>query len=154
MTSPSTDIAEAVPPRKPLPVPTELARPFWEALRHGELRLQQCEACGHFNHPPRIACPGCHGQRFAWTLVEPRGTVYSYTVVHRPPVPAFKADVPYLVALVDITGTNARLLSNLRAPLDSARIGMPVRVVFEPVDADFTLFHFAPSETAHAGEGH
>lgn len=153
MSSPSAPVAEAAPPRKPLPVPSELARPFWDALGRGELRLQRCDGCGHFNHPPRIACPACHGRRFTWTQVEPRGTLYSYTIVHRPPVPAFKADVPYAVALVDIAGTNARLLSNLRAPLASLRVGMPVQVAFEPADGEITLFSFKPAAAARTGEG-
>ncbi len=132
------------PPAKPLPIPSELAQPFWDALRRNELHLQRCDSCGFFNHPPRICCPQCHGHALTWTKVEPRGTVYSYTIVHRPPVPAFKADVPYAAALVEIVGTNAKLLSNLIAPLDQLRIGMPVEVVFDPVNSNISLFRFRP----------
>jgi uncharacterized OB-fold protein len=135
---------------KPLPEPSELAQPFWAGLRSGELRLQRCDHCGHFNHPPRIACPECHGKAFTWTGVTPRGTIYSYTIVHRAPMPAFKADLPYVVALVDIEGTSAKLLSNLLAPPSQVRVGMPVKVVFEVASEDITLFKFMPGEAGDA----
>jgi uncharacterized OB-fold protein len=139
---------------KPLPEPSALAQPFWAALRNGQLQLQRCTGCGHFNHPPRITCPKCHGKSLVWTEVAPRGTVYSYTIVHRAPMPCFKADVPYAVALVDIEGTPARLLSNLSGPLDQVRVGMPVDVVFERASDEITLFKFAPAarsqENPHA----
>lgn len=140
---------------KPLPEPSELALPFWAGLRSGELRLQRCDGCGHFNHPPRISCPKCHGLSFTWTRVAPRGTVYSYTVVHRAPMPAFKADLPYAVALVDIEGTPVKLLSNLLAPVGEVRIGMPVDLVFESVNESMTLFKFVPRQpAAEVGHAH
>lgn len=91
--------------RKPLPIQSDLARPFWSALRQGELHLQQCARCGHRNHPPKVACPRCHGRDLHWSAVAPFGNVYTSTIVHRAPVPAFRADVRYAVALVDIDGT-------------------------------------------------
>lgn len=148
MNTASTDTA------KPLPEPSDLAQPFWAGLRAGELRLQRCDACGHFNHPPRISCPKCHGKAFTWTAVAPRGTVYSFTIVHRAPMPAFKADLPYAVALVDIEGTPVKLLSNLLAPVGQVHIGMPVELVFEAASDEITLFKFAPAarhgEASHA----
>lgn len=127
---------------KPLPMPTPLAAPFWGALREEELKLQRCADCGRYNHPPKIICPKCHGKQFRWEAVAPRGTVYSYTIVHRAPVPAFRDEVPYAVALVDIDGTGVRLLASLEVPLDDIRIGMPVAVAFDKVTDDFTLFRF------------
>lgn len=134
----------SVIPAKPIPIPSDLARPFWVALQGKELHLQRCDACGFFNHPPRISCPRCHGHAFTWTQVTPEGTVYSYTIVHRPPVPAFKLEVPYAVALVDITGTNVRLLSNLLATKEELRVGLQVEIVFDDVNHDITLFRFKP----------
>ena len=130
---------------KPLPEPTALARPFWTALRNRQVHLQLCSVCGHFNHPPRITCPKCHGKAFAWTEVSPSGTVYSYTIVHRAPMPCFKVDVPYVVVLVNIDGTPARLLSNLLALPSQVHIGMRVDVVFEPASDEITLFKFVPA---------
>lgn len=129
---------------KPVPVPSALAKPFWDALKQGDFRLQRCTACGHFNHPPKIICPKCHGRRLAWEPVARTGTVYSYTIVHRPPTPAYKADIPYAVGLVDIDGTDARLLSSLVMPVADVTVGLKVELFFDAVTEDMTLFRFRP----------
>ena len=126
---------------KPLPEPTALAQPFWTALKRRELRLQRCTACGNFRHPPKIVCPRCHDRKFSWDRVEPVGTLYSFTIVHRAPIPAFQADVPYAVGLVDIAGTGVRLLSTLEVALERIAVGMALEVRFDDVDG-FTLFRF------------
>ena len=135
---------------KPLPEPTPLAQPFWDALKQGEMRLQCCDGCGHFNHPPLIACPRCHGRGLTWKKVAQTGTLYSYTIVHRPPMAAFKGDVPYAVGLIDIDDTDARLLSTVLAPLDQLRIGMRLQLVFEEASPAITLFKFKPLQTEAA----
>lgn len=145
--APVTDLA------KPLPQPSLLALPFWKALQFGQLQLQHCEACGFFNHPPRLRCPKCHGKALRWTAVAPRGTVYSYTIVYRAPMPVFKADLPYAVALVDIEGTSVKLLSNLLIDVAQVHVGMPVEMVFEPASVEITLFKFKPATKAK-GESH
>jgi len=38
----------------PLPRPTELARPFWEAANVGRLVIQRCDACGAYRWTPQI----------------------------------------------------------------------------------------------------
>ena len=40
----------------PLPSPSELSRPYWEALAAGELRFQRCGACGAATHTPAVMC--------------------------------------------------------------------------------------------------
>jgi uncharacterized OB-fold protein len=44
----------------PKPEPTELSRPFWDALRDGHLVFQRC-GCGHAFLPARRHCPACCG---------------------------------------------------------------------------------------------
>lgn len=140
MSSKATD--QAPPPAKPIPVPSSVSAPFWQALRRREFVLQRCRDCGAYNHPPKITCPRCHSQKLEWVQVSPTGTVYSYTIVHRPPLPAFKNDVPYAVGLVDIDGTDVRLLSSLVMPPEEVKVGLRVQVMFDDVAPDFTLFRF------------
>ena len=73
-----------------------------------------------------------------------RGLVYSYTIVYRPPGSAFEPDVPYTVALIDLS-EGCRLLSNVVDvnPQD-IRVGMPVKVVFEEITPDISLPKFRP----------
>jgi uncharacterized OB-fold protein len=137
---------------KPLPIPSPLAEPFWSALRKKELHLQKCMNCGHFNHPPKLACSACHSRDVAWTKVAGTGRIYSYTIVHRPPVPAFKGDVPYAVGLVDMDGTDTRLLSSLLLPFDDIHIDAQVQVMFDDVTEDMTLFRFGKVVDEGAGK--
>ena len=68
--------------------------------------------------------------------------VYSHTVVHRPPNPAFA--VPYTVVIVELE-EGFHMLSNLvDCEPGSVRIGMPVEVCFEKVSEEISLPRFRP----------
>jgi len=66
--------------------------------------------------------------------------VYSFTVVHRAP-PQFAADVPYVIALIDLE-EGVRLMSTIDDPPSQIRIGAPVSVTFDDVTTDITLPRF------------
>ena len=122
----------------------EFHRPFWEALKAHELRVQKCDDCGTLRYVPKEICPRCGSQACSWTQVSGRGRVYTYTVIHRGPTPAYQADAPYVIAHVELD-EGPRVISNLIG-CDSAdvRIGMPVEVVYEDVSDEWTLFKFRP----------
>ena len=44
---------------RPIPVPNEWTKPFWDAAKRGALELQRCQQCGHFQHPPYATCVNC-----------------------------------------------------------------------------------------------
>ena len=93
----------------------------------------------------RRFCPACGSQGCGWTQVSGRGSVYTYTVIHRGPTPAYQADAPYVIAHVELE-EGPRVISNLIG-VDPAqvRIGMPVEVVFEDVADGWTLYKFRPA---------
>ena len=129
---------------KPLPAITEDGAPFWEGCRTGELRAQRCDDCGHLRWPPSILCPRCLSERGRWVRLTGRGTVWSFIVVHRPQHPAFFADVPYNVVIVELD-EGIRLHSNVvDCPVERLRVGLPVEVVFERIDDEVTLPRFRP----------
>jgi uncharacterized OB-fold protein len=114
---------------KPPIHPTADTRPFWDGCRNRILRFQACEDCGAVQRIPRGVCANCHGLRLSWRDSAGQGTVLSHTTVHRAPTAAFKADTPYVIALVDLD-EGFRLMVNARgAPL---AIGQRVRIGFEP----------------------
>ena len=117
---------------KPLPIPNADTREFWDGCAQGELRLQRCRACGAAQFPPRALCATCHAPSPVWEKASGRGRIVSHTRVHRPPSPAFKADVPYVVALVALE-EGPRIMVNLRgAAAEAPRIGDAVRIGFDP----------------------
>lgn len=124
--------------------PDAATRPFWDACRRRELRLQRCSECGAFRQPPSAGCPHCGSAQSDWPLLSGRGTVFSYTIVHHAAVPPLAAEVPYnvvVVALDDAPG--ARLISNLLdvAPAEVA-VGMRVVIAWDEVKPDVVLPRF------------
>lgn len=119
-------------------------RPFWEALKAHELRLQQC-ANGHLRFIPSEICPRCGSQTWTWTRMSGRGTVYTFTVVHRAPTPAYQNEAPYI--LVHVTLEEGPRMISVLTGCDPAevRIGMPVDVVFEDLSDRWTLYKFTPA---------
>jgi len=129
---------------KPLPAIDLESRPFWQAARERKLAIMLCRDCRRHFFYPRIFCPQCHSDAVAWTEASGRGTIYSFTIARRPAGPAFKADLPYAVALVELE-EGPRLMSNIvTADVASLRIGQKVKAVFEDVTEDVTLVKFAP----------
>lgn len=134
---------------RPIPPTSELARPYWDAARRGELVVQRCERCGRRPFPPRAHCPGCGASSLFWAPVSGRGTVHSFTVAHRAPHPVFAAQLPLVVAIVELA-EGPRMVTNLVGcePADLA-VGLAVEVRFEPIDdSDVVLPVFTPTRGA------
>ncbi|ALH67998.1 hypothetical protein B3640_3425 [Bordetella pertussis] len=116
---------------KPPITPNAESLPFWQGCRDHRLRYQQCASCGTVQRIPRAVCTHCHGRALQWRDSAGQGVVLSHTTVRRAPTPAFKADTPYAIALVDLD-EGFRLMVNVRggagAPL---AIGARARIVFE-----------------------
>ena len=126
----------------PLPRPTPLSRPHWEGCAEGVLRVQRCDDCGGFVFVPSLVCGSCQGMKLSWVESCGRGTLYSYTTVHRPQQPQF--EVPYVVAIVELE-EGWHMLSNLiDVPIDEVAIGMPLEVVFERKSDEIVLPYFRP----------
>lgn len=117
--------------RLPIPPSNPDTAPYWQAARQERLVMQRCGACGHTRFPPSHLCPKCHGDSAEWTEVSGRGIVASFTIMRRPPTPAFAALVPYVLALIDIE-EGPRMMSNIvgEDALEVA-IGDAVEVTFE-----------------------
>ena len=132
-------------PQRPLPTPTRESKPYWEGMKEGRLRLQHCAKCGKARHYPKPVCPHCYSMESQWQDVPLDGTVNSWTVCHHPFNFFFKQQAPYVVALVDMVA-GVRVNAPLRGVAEKdLRIGLPVRLAFEPVTAEVTLPYFVES---------
>jgi uncharacterized OB-fold protein len=130
--------------RKPVPEPTAVSQPYWDGLRDREIRLQRCNACKRLQFYPRPSCRWCGASDLTWTVVDGRGTIYTFTVIHRAPYEAFKADVPYVYAVVELD-PDVRVVTNIVTSGDpeQLRIGDPVVARFDDEDGA-TLLRFVP----------
>ena len=85
----------------PQPRVTQDALPYWEAVRNKKLLFQRCPACSGAIFPPRSICPMCDaGAKPAWEQSKGAGSIYSFSVVHRPPSAIWKSHAPYTIGLV------------------------------------------------------
>jgi uncharacterized OB-fold protein len=116
---------------KPEPAADGFAGEFYAFCGRGELRFQRCADCGAWRHPPRLRCARCGSAAWSWEASSRRGTVFTWTVVHQPLHPAFAADVPYGVVVVE-TDEGVRLVANTHGiALDALVLGLPVQVGFD-----------------------
>jgi uncharacterized OB-fold protein len=133
---------------RPLPTPDAATSPYWAAAREERLVMPRCRDCGHYHFYPRTLCPKCSSAQLEWTPCSGEAAVYSFTVIHRAPSPAFAALVPYVVATVKLA-EGPHLMTNITGcAADAVRVGMPVRVVFRKMSDDITLPMFEPVKSA------
>ncbi|MEO8603880.1 MAG: Zn-ribbon domain-containing OB-fold protein [bacterium] len=126
----------------PTPVPNADNQGFWDACARGELRLQRCTACRAWRHHPRPMCPACGSFDYEWGLASGRGVVHTFTIVHRPTLPAFEDRLPYNVVVVQLEEGPFMVSNLLDCAAEAIAIGRPVEVVFEPLDETIVLPKF------------
>ncbi|MBY4383808.1 hypothetical protein CH298_02365 [Rhodococcoides fascians] len=97
---------------KPGPVVTELTRTYWAAAEDGTLLIQQCGTCHTYQHYPARMCRTCWSEDIDWVKARGTGTVWTFTVVGIPGHPAWKAESPYILALVELD-EGPRLMTNI-----------------------------------------
>lgn len=133
---------------KPVPVVSAWAKPFWEGTERGELVLQHCGDCSKYVFYPRVICPHCSSENLTWEPVSGNGKIYSFTVVYNNSPSAFKADVPYVVAVIELD-EGVRMLSNIiECDVEDVKFDMPVTVVFERLNEEFVLPKFRPADNS------
>ena len=128
---------------RPLPIPSPLTQPFWDAARQRELWVQRCRSCSTHLFYPRCLCTTCGSSDVGWVQASGHGTVFTYTVARKPTHPAFADRVPYVIAVVELD-EGPKLTTNLvEIDPDDVSIGLRVQATFEDV-GEVTLVNFRP----------
>jgi len=142
---------------RPIPVPNEWTRPFWDAAKRGVLELQRCQSCRHFQHPPYATCVKCIATDLQFEAVRHdgvggAGTISAYTIMYHTGDKRFASAVPYASIIVELDDAPGALLAGnlLEAPYTEAKVGRRVDVVFEKLNDDITLPQFRLARTAPA----
>ncbi len=127
---------------KPIPAITPHTAEFFAAAKRGQLMVQRCEGCGGMRFPSSEMCTKCFSSRAKWVPVSGRGEIFSFNIMHQVYHPAFAAEVPYAVVVVQLE-EGPKMLSNLVGvkPHD-IKCGMPVEVVFEKLSDEVFLPKF------------
>ena len=131
-------------PGRPIPQPSPLSGPFWEATKEGKFVLQRCASCGEHVWTPKAVCPNCLTDTLEWTEASGRGSIYSYVVLHTSAISALEP--PYAIAVVDLEEGPKFFTSLVDVDVEQVRIGTPVEVAFEDV-GPVALPFFRPSRS-------
>lgn len=126
----------------PMPRPSERSAPFWSGAREGRLVLPLCEACGAHALRAFAVCPQCTSTALSWEQSAGRGTLYSWTVVWRPPHPGFV--VPYAPAVVALDEGWWFLSAVVGCAPEELHEGLAVDVEFHPASDELALPYFRP----------
>jgi len=139
-------------PAKPVPIPDEESRAFFDGARQGVLVLRRCRTCDTFMSPTagmgtplRSRCVSCFSADLEWAPASGRGTLYSFGLMHQLYDPAFAHEVPYNISVVQLD-EGVRMTTNV---VDCANeelwIGMPLEVTFEQLTEDVAIPKFRPA---------
>ena len=131
-------MAEAQERKIAAPPINQETQQFWDAAAEGKLLYKKCAACGEPHFYPRNHCPFCFSDKTEWQEASGRGTVYTYSVMRRAPV-------PYCIAYVELA-EGPRIMSNIvDCDLDTVHIGQAVRLVFKPSEGGPPVPMFTPA---------
>ncbi len=119
------------------------ATTFWSALDEGTLLVTVCDACGNRWLPPLATCPRCASRDVSSAPATVTGALYSWTVIHLAADPAYAAETPYTVGLVELDD-GARLYGRVvGVDHDDLRDGLRLRVQIASVGGQ-RIWHFGP----------
>jgi len=131
-------MAETKERKLPPPATSSETEAYWEAAGKGKLLVRKCTACNQAHHYPRTICPFCFSDKTEWVEASGKGTIYSYSVMRRAPV-------PYAIGYVTLA-EGPRMLTNIvDCDLDKLKCEQAVTVVFKPTDGGPPLPMFTPA---------
>ena len=110
---------------------------FWDAAAEGKLLIKKCTACGEPHFYPRTHCPFCFSDKTEWVEASGQGTIYTYSVMRRAPI-------PYAIAYVTLAEGPTMMTNIVDCDLDSIKIGQAVRLVFKPSEGGAPVPMFTP----------
>ncbi|RLF21109.1 MAG: hypothetical protein DRJ68_04270 [Thermoprotei archaeon] len=130
--------------------PPPTVESFYKFVAEGKLMAVKCKKCGKIIAPPRPVCDGCLSRDLEWVQLKGEGELVTFTIIHVPPV-QFASMAPYTVAVVkmDEGPKLPGIVKGVTQP-DQLKIGMRMKVVFEPAPQQQTWpqwprYYFEPA---------
>ena len=122
-----------------LPVEDASSSAWFEAVRDDKLLLQKDPASGVVQFYPRARVLGFPDREPVWFEASGKGTLYSFTVVHRSVHPQFAAFTPFVIALVELEEGVRMTAWIVDIPQERLKIDMPLKVVFREIHPGLKL---------------
>jgi uncharacterized OB-fold protein len=131
---------------KPMPIPTPTTQPFWDALAEHKIRIQYSPSAQSYVFYPRVLAPGTLADDLEWREISGAGSLYTFTVAHRPVAPHFAGDVPQLLAVVQWDEGPRFSTEIVNAEPADLAVGMRLRpVFFDYPDSCVTMLRYEPA---------
>jgi len=131
---------------RPIPVPTPISQPFWDALAEHTIRIQYSPSAQRYVFYPRILAPGTLADDLEWRQISGAAALYSYTVAHRPVAPHFVDAVPHIIAVAQWDEGPRFATEIVNADPAGLRVGMRIQPVFVDVPEEgITLLRYEPA---------
>jgi enoyl-CoA hydratase/carnithine racemase/uncharacterized OB-fold protein len=134
--------------QRPIPVIQPWTEEFWQGTREGKLLVQQCEDCKTRIFFPKKLCPECWSNKLTWIESCGRAKVYTFTVMADMVEPKFAADLPYVIATVDLEEGIRMATRIVNCKPEDVSIGMDVEVLFREVSPACSLPLFQPADAS------
>lgn len=138
-------------PTKRLPVATIETEEYWAGCRRHELLIQRCTDCATYQFYPRLMCTVCARRSLEWVRASGRGRVRSFTIVRRAVSAGYSAEVPYVVALIELDEGPTMMSNVVGCAAEQVHMHMPVEVTFEDWAPGVTVPRFRPCAPAGPG---
>lgn len=137
-----TDCTKSTRPRV---TADERSQPFFDACSNRELLITRCAACSAWGAPTDARCVECGANALRWERASGRGHVHTFGVVHYAAHSGFKDEVPYNVAVVELSEgprLNTRIVGCNNSDI---QVGLPVCVTFVDAGAGILVPAFQPA---------
>lgn len=131
---------------KPVPSKKGISELYWNSLQEEIFLIQRCDACRKQIFYPRILCPYCGSKHVNYIEHSGIGDIYSYSIIHKTSHSAFKKEVPYVIALVNLQGGGRMMARIIDVDIEEVKMGAKVKVVFKKLDDETTLPYFGISK--------
>ena len=132
--------------QRPIPVVQPWTKEFWKATKQGKLLIQQCSDCDAKIFFPKKVCPHCWSDNITWIESAGKGKIYTFTVMMDMVEPKFSADLPYVVAMVDLEDGIRMTTRIVNCKPEEVSIDMDVEVVFDDISSEYALPVFQPAD--------
>jgi len=117
---------------------------YWDACRRHELHIQRCNDCGTHQFYPRIFCSKCSSKAVDWVHASGFGKVLTWSIVRRAISEAYAADVPYVIALIELQEGPVMMSKVSACEPEAVFTGMAVEVSFEDWTEQVSMPVFIP----------
>jgi uncharacterized OB-fold protein len=118
--------------------------PYWQALRNGQVVVQQCRRCQTWLPGTRTMCTRCHSFHLSWNPVVAEGRVFTWCRSHHSYMSELADLNPYVSVVVELPGAGGvRVLGMLDPDSDDVAIGDPVvGSIVEPPNSQWPVLRW------------